>query len=68
MEDAPKDDEVQFELEDETDQGFAVYCFFEDMHLRENFIKSIWEYYKQDKIDLITASFLTSAGIDIIRA
>lgn len=69
MEEHQKEQELQVELEDETDRGFAAYCFFEDMHRMGNFIslESIWEDYNQDKIDLITASFLANAGIDILR-
>lgn len=61
-------EELQVDLEDdEYEKGFASYCFFEDMHRIEDYIKSLWEEYKEGRIDLITASFITNAGVDIIR-
>ena len=46
---------------------FAVYCLFEDMRKLRDFIKQIWQDYKQEKVDLISAALTTNTAIDLAR-
>lgn len=45
---------------------FVALCFFQDMHRIQDFIKETWQMYKRQEIDLITASFVTNAAIEIV--
>ena len=46
---------------------FAVFCLFEDLRKLRDFIKQIWQDYKDEKIDLVSAAVTTNTAIDIAR-
>ena len=46
---------------------FAAFCLFEDLRKLRNFVKQIWQDYKERKIDLISAAVTTNTAIDIAR-
>ncbi|KAE9364710.1 hypothetical protein N431DRAFT_520307 [Stipitochalara longipes BDJ] len=55
--------------EQETDPSinrvFRVFCFFEDLHRIEKFLRDTWTKYKLGELDLITAAMITDAAFDI---
>lgn len=63
-------DESDCELEvpdDVRERLFAAYCFFEDTHRIQEFIKKTWQEYKEGLCDLMTAALITNLGIDIVK-
>lgn len=44
-----------------------MFCFFEDLHYTQDFLIETWQKYKLNKLDLLTASFVTNAAFDIVR-
>ena len=58
-----------YEIEDfiDFDIAFAIFCFFEDLHRMEDFLRNCWKDYKAGITDLITATMTTNAAIEIVR-
>lgn len=59
-----------FELEEEsTDVNISmmIFCFFEDLHVIQDFLHGIWKSYKNDETSLIVASFTTNAALHLVR-
>lgn len=52
----------------DSDVAFGVYCFFEDMHKIQEHVKNVWNLYKESKVDLISATFIATAAIELVRA
>lgn len=52
----------------QSDKSFAAYCFFEDLHRIEKYVNCIWTEYKRGDVDLVTASFITNAAIEIAKS
>jgi hypothetical protein len=57
----------ELDIDSSVDRSFDVFCFFEDLHRIQDFLKETWNDYKEYKIDLITAVIITNAAIDIVR-
>lgn len=47
--------------------AFDVFCFFEDLHHIQDYIKAVWGLYKQHDVDLITATVTTESAIALVR-
>lgn len=46
---------------------FKFFCLFEDLQILQQELRRIWESYKSDEIDLVTASLITTATIDLVE-
>ncbi|KAI4174861.1 MAG: hypothetical protein LQ348_006288 [Seirophora lacunosa] len=59
----------ELEDEDEFDEelAFVIFCFFEDLHRTQDFVKELWQKYKARKCDLHTAAITTNAAFDLVR-
>ncbi|KAL9011045.1 MAG: hypothetical protein Q9173_004081 [Seirophora scorigena] len=59
----------ELEGEDEFDEelAFVIFCFFEDLHRTQDFVKELWRKYKARKCDLHTAAITTNAAFDLVR-
>ena len=60
-------DVFQLEHDDAYDRNFGIFCFFEDLHRIQDFLNDTWKKYKAGELDLITASLVTNAALDIVR-
>ncbi|KAL8644271.1 MAG: hypothetical protein Q9226_007849 [Calogaya cf. arnoldii] len=58
-----------WELIDEfsTDIAFVIYCFFEDLHRIQDFLKETWTKYKDGTLDLKTCAMMTNLALDLVR-
>jgi hypothetical protein len=53
----------------EQDELFAIFCLFDDLDRLRSYVQDLWVNYKQQKIDLITASVTTNTAFQLaIRA
>ena len=57
----------ELDFDDEIDITFDIFCFFEDLHRIQDFVKETWKGYKAGKIDLLTATITTNAAIHLVR-
>lgn len=60
-------DVYELEIQYGTDLAFVVFCFFEDMHRIQDFLKETWRKYKAGTLDLMTATFTTNVAFELIR-
>jgi hypothetical protein len=70
LEDNEDNIDSTFKLEEESEAmiiSLMIFCFFEDMHRLQDFLHDIWKGYKARKVELMTASLITNAAIDIVR-
>jgi hypothetical protein len=56
-----------FLREDDEDPYFVLMCLLSDLKAMREYIKEVWQEYKDGKVDLVTASLTTNATFDIIR-
>ena len=65
---APSEREV-WELAEEfsIEISFIVFCFFEDLHRIQNFLKKTWQEYKHGRVDLMTCTMTTNLALDLVR-
>ncbi|KAI4174144.1 MAG: hypothetical protein LQ343_002479 [Gyalolechia ehrenbergii] len=60
-----------YELEDEDkfdeELAFIIFCFFEDLHRTQEYVKELWRKYKARQCDLHTAAITTIAAFDLVR-
>lgn len=58
-----------FELETQrgADLEFSIYCFFEDLHRIQDFLKETWKMNKAGTLDLVTAAMTTDMALDLVR-
>lgn len=49
------------------EMAFDVFCFFEDLHKIQDFLKNTWTRYKASELDLITATVVTNSAIDMVH-
>lgn len=59
-----------FELEEKSEEvrmSLMIFCFFEDLHRIQDFLHNVWKGYKAGEVNLITASWVTNAAIDLVR-
>ncbi|KAA6408554.1 MAG: hypothetical protein FRX48_07636 [Lasallia pustulata] len=56
----------ELDLNNEIDSTFDVFCFFEDLHRIQDFLKETWKSYKAGKVDLLTATATTNAAIRLV--
>ncbi|KAL9042108.1 MAG: hypothetical protein Q9214_003882, partial [Letrouitia sp. 1 TL-2023] len=59
----------ELEGEDEFDEelAFIIFCFFEDLHRTQDYVKELWHRYKERKCDLHTAAITTNAAFGLVR-
>lgn len=67
VEDASEDDLGQ-ELQYITHAYFRVYCLFRDLNNMRSFIRQTWEEYRDNKLDVMTASVVTDTAMQLARA
>lgn len=60
-------DIYELEIMYAADLSFIVYCFFEDMHRIQDFLKETWKKYNTGALDLMTATITTNAAFDLTR-
>lgn len=54
-------------LDDFEEKLFQIYCLFEDPEKIRDFLKQTWKDYVDNKIDIMAASIITNAAIDLAR-
>ena len=61
--------EEVYELIDEfcIDVSFTIFCFFEDLHRIQDFMKQTWMRYVKKELDLMTCAMTTNIALDMIR-
>ncbi|KAJ3036284.1 hypothetical protein HDV00_002941 [Rhizophlyctis rosea] len=61
--------EVMYETEEDQEdiRIFISYCFFRDLNAIRNFLRQLWDDYKNNRADLATASVTTTAAFEIVR-
>ena len=59
----------KFELDraEGPDYIFQRYCFFDDLHLIQEFLQETWRSYKAGKVDLVTATLTTTVGMHLVK-
>ena len=65
-----KDRSVEiYELEGQSDidDAFTIFCFFEDLHRLQDFLKETWDRCKVGTCDLIVVSVTTNLAINLVR-
>lgn len=60
-------DVYELEIQHGTDLAFLIFCFFEDLHRIQDFIKETWGKQKAGTVDLETAAVTTNIALDIVR-
>ncbi|KAL8834965.1 MAG: hypothetical protein Q9176_007193 [Flavoplaca citrina] len=50
-----------------TDIAFIIYCFFEDLHRIQVFLKETWTKYQDGAPDLSTCATTTDLALDLVR-
>ncbi|CAL8575762.1 hypothetical protein XPA_001666 [Xanthoria parietina] len=50
-----------------TDIAFVIFCFFEDLHRIQDFLKETWKKYKDGDLDLSTCAMTTNLALDLVR-
>ncbi|CAD6884412.1 unnamed protein product [Tilletia controversa] len=58
---------ASFALADKQDAILHVLTFFDDVNSFREHIKGVWTRYGQREVDLITASYVTNVGIELLR-
>ncbi|KAJ3044402.1 hypothetical protein HDV00_002294 [Rhizophlyctis rosea] len=53
---------------DDSDDMIPFFCFFEDLNVLLTYLQGVWEDYKSDTIDLITASLTTNSALELARS
>lgn len=53
--------------EEDEDPYFVLVCLLSDLQSMRAYIKQLWNDYKHNQVDLITASLTTNAAFDILR-
>lgn len=48
------------------DTTFIVYCFLEDLHNKQEFLKTVWQDYAEKKLDLRTAALVTNVACQLV--
>jgi hypothetical protein len=58
-----------FELDMGTnaDLQFIIFCFYEDLHAMEEFLKQTWQKYADGEIDLPTTALATNITLELIH-
>ena len=60
--------QILYEPEDRNlEFNFARYCLFSDLRCLRTYLNKIWEKYKSEDIDLITASVVTNTAFDLVK-
>ena len=61
--------EEVYELVDEfsIDIPFIIFCFFEDLHRIQDFLKETWTQYSKKELGLMTCSMTTNIALDMVR-
>lgn len=60
-------DVYELEIQHGTDLAFLIFCFFEDLHRIQDFIKETWGKQKAGTVDLEAAAVTTNIALDIVR-
>lgn len=60
-------DVYELEIQYGTDLAFLIFCFFEDLHRIQDFIKETWRKQKAGTVDVETAAVTTNIALDIVR-
>lgn len=60
-------DVYELEIQHGTDLAFLIFCFFEDLHRIQDFIKETWDKQKAGTVDLEAAAVTTNIALDIVR-
>jgi len=55
------------EVQKDIDDAFTIFCFFEDLHRLQDFLKQTWEEYKAGKCDLTIVSVTTNLAFNLVR-
>ena len=55
--------EGQFDI----DNAFIIFCFFEDLHRQQDFLKETWDRCKVGTCDLAVASVRTNLAFNLVR-
>jgi hypothetical protein len=57
----------ELETDNSVDRVFDVFCFFEDLHCIQQFLKDTWTKYHLGELNLLTAAIVTDVALDIAR-
>ncbi|KAE9381957.1 hypothetical protein N431DRAFT_491236 [Stipitochalara longipes BDJ] len=60
-------DIYELERSMEEELQFRVFCFFEDLHRVEDFLKETWQQFADGQIDLVSASLVTNVTLTLVR-
>ena len=65
----PRAESEVWELDDEAnaDLAFIAFCFFEDLHRIQEFLKTTWKEYKAGELDLMTCAMTSNLAFDLVR-
>jgi hypothetical protein len=61
----PIEYEIEFEIGDNDETYFALFCFFTDLKAIRDFILNLWRDYRAGQIDLVTASLTTNLAFGL---
>lgn len=57
----------ELEIQHRTNLVFLIFCFFEDLHRIQDFLKETWGKQKAGTADLESAAITTNIALDIVR-
>ncbi|TEY84224.1 hypothetical protein BOTCAL_0018g00010 [Botryotinia calthae] len=57
----------EIEIEDKIDLDFVVFCFFEDLHRIQEFLKETWKLVAKEELDTTTASLVSNLAFSLAR-
>jgi hypothetical protein len=60
-------EEFELDMGPNADLQFMVFCFYEDVHAMQEFLKETWSKYAAGEIDLLIAAVTTNVGCELIR-
>ncbi|MCJ1453626.1 hypothetical protein MMC28_003973 [Mycoblastus sanguinarius] len=60
-------DIYELEAQSDIDDAFIIFCFFEDLHRVQDFLRVTWEGYKTGRCDLTVASAITNLAFNLVR-
>ncbi|KAK5127815.1 hypothetical protein LTR85_004931 [Meristemomyces frigidus] len=59
--------ENALELDEEEEKRFAVWCFLQDMREIRQFVRGVWEEYRDRRLSFYAASTITETAFGIMR-
>ncbi|KAJ3044006.1 hypothetical protein HDV00_003534 [Rhizophlyctis rosea] len=54
-------------VKDVQEELYLLFGFLDDLHAMREFLKSVWEEYRDGKVDLMSASLITNTAVELVH-